>query len=148
MRSSRLLLDVNVLIALLDPKHDLHSVAHGWWSSVKDPAWASYALTENGVVRIMSNPNYHSRASFPISKVCRQLTMFSNSTDHQHWPDNISILSSSIFDYEYILGPRQITEAYLLALAVRNGGNLVTFDTGISITSVSVAKPENLVVVC
>jgi toxin-antitoxin system PIN domain toxin len=148
MMSPRSLLDVNVLIALLDPEHDFHSTAHRWWAEENHPAWASCPLTENGVVRIMSNPNYHSQANFSISKVSRLLVAFSEVTDHQFWPDGISLLNGSIFDNHNILGPKHITDSYLLALSVYNGGRLVTFDSGVSLASVIAAKPENLSVVC
>ena len=54
----RALLDVNLLIALLDPDHVFHERAHDWWEANRSAGWASCPLTENGVVRVMSNPNY------------------------------------------------------------------------------------------
>ena len=68
-------------------------------------------------------------------------------TDHEFWPDDISLLDDSIIWPEYVLGPKQLTDVYLLALAVRNNGRLVTFDEKISISAVNGAKDENLVIV-
>ena len=62
------------------------------------------------------------------------------------WPDDISITDTAIFDHRHVQGHRQLTDVYLLALAVRNGGRLVTFDRRLSIESVRGAKPENLVI--
>jgi uncharacterized protein len=66
--------------------------------------------------------------------------------DHKFWPDDISIVDDTIFDHGYILGPNQITDVYLLGLAVRNGGRLVTFDRGLPLKAVRGAEPRHVVV--
>ena len=66
--------------------------------------------------------------------------------NHEFWPDDISIADDSLFDHAHILGPNQITDVYLLALAVKNGGRLVTFDRGLPIKSVRGAEARHLVV--
>ena len=54
----RALLDINVLIALLDSDHSLHSQATGWFDKYANDGWASCPITQNGCVRVMSNPAY------------------------------------------------------------------------------------------
>jgi hypothetical protein len=68
------------------------------------------------------------------------------SADHEFWPDDISITDEALFDHSRILGPNQITDVYLLGLAVKNGGRLVTFDRGLPISAVRGAEARHLVV--
>ncbi|MGO8763683.1 MAG: TA system VapC family ribonuclease toxin [Limisphaerales bacterium] len=140
----RALLDVNVIIALFDPDHALHERAHEWWAANVKRGWASCPLTENGVVRAMSNPNYSEKMQFPPADLINQLQKFAGQSDHAFWPDKISLGDERIFAAERIHSSRQITDIYLLALAVENQGRLVTFDRGISLSSVRNAKAANL----
>lgn len=55
------LLDVNVLVALFDPAHVHHDAAHAWFGEHCAQGWATCALTENGLVRVLSNPAYPGR---------------------------------------------------------------------------------------
>ena len=66
--------------------------------------------------------------------------------DHEFWPDDITITDDQLFDHGFILGPNQITDVYLLGLAVKNGGRLVTFDRGLPLKAVRGAEPKHLVV--
>jgi predicted nucleic acid-binding protein len=67
-------------------------------------------------------------------------------TDHAFWPDDISLLDAQLFDRSRILGPRQLTDVYLLALAVRNGGRLATFDGAVPLTAVRGAETGHLAI--
>jgi len=127
----RCLLDVNVLIALIDPSHAFHSRAHQWWRK-SQPAWASCPITENGLVRITSAVNYSKIFRFTVAELTTLFQTFVEAFDHAFWPDTISLRDPACFDHRRILSSRQITDTYLLALAVKNGGLLVTFDHGIS----------------
>lgn len=142
----RALLDVNVIIALLDPDHAFHERAHVWWSANAKNGWASCPLTENGVVRIMSNPGYSQHARFTPGDLIGRLRQFAVQTHHEFWPDDISFRDATIFTADHIHSSRQLTDLYLLALAVRNRGRLVTFDLGIPLSSVCSAKAINLCV--
>ena len=142
----RALLDVNVLIALLDADHSFHSRAHSWWVSNKNSGWASCAITENAVVRIMGNPNYKKTKRFSPAAVISSLEIFSSETDHEFWHEDISLRDEKLFGREYILSSSQLTDIYLLALATKQDGKLVTFDQNISLTAVRIAKPQNLTV--
>jgi toxin-antitoxin system PIN domain toxin len=138
------LLDVNFLIALFDPDHVHHEAAHAWFSVHRDAGWASCPLTENGIVRILSNPAYSPTAERPV-EIARRLASFRDSGNHSFWPDDVSICDTKTFNLG--TGHRQLTDVYLLALAVRHGGRLATFDRSISAKEVRGARPEHLVVV-
>jgi toxin-antitoxin system PIN domain toxin len=140
----RALFDVNVLIAIVDTDHEHHAEAHRWWAENISSGWATCPLTENGMIRIMSQSRYKSpiSATFAIDLLNEQF----GKTDHVFWPDDLSICDNARFSVGRILGPNQITDAYLLALAVRNGGRLVTFDRGIPLSAVRGAGAGHLVV--
>jgi toxin-antitoxin system PIN domain toxin len=141
----RALLDVSVLLALFDPVHIHHRRAMTWWSGDRADGWASCAITQNGFLRIASQPTYSN--PFPLPKAMATLQAQIAKSDHTFWPDNISLLDGSLIDHSRVLGPRQLTDIYLLALAVHNGGRLVTIDRSISLGAVKGACREHLVVV-
>lgn len=143
----RALLDVNVVIALLDPDHAFHDRAHRWWAANSGSGWASCPLTENGVVRIMSHPSYSRGGQFAPSDLISRLREFARQTDHEFWPDDLSVRDEAAFSAERIHGSRQLTDLYLLALAAEHGGRLATFDLGIPTSAVRNVKAENLTVV-
>ena len=138
----RALLDVNVLIALLDADHSLHARATEWFAGNARDTWASCPITENGCVRIMSHPGYPN--SLPVRAVMERLAAARKGELHEFWPDDISLLDSQVADPTRIHGPRQITDLYLLALAVRHGGRFVTFDASISLDAVKGSAKRHL----
>ena len=140
----RALLYVNVIIALLDPDHAFHERAHAWWAANMKSGWASCPLTENGVVRIMSNPGYSQKTRFTPGDLIDRLRKFAANSNHEFWPDEISLCDEKIFAMERIHSSRQLTDLYLLALAVEHHGGLVTFDHGIPLSGVHNAKAANL----
>jgi uncharacterized protein len=141
---SRALLDVNVLLALLDGDHIDHQLAREWLDQEIGSGWASCPITENGFVRIISQPRYPS----PISpaEAIERLGEACGSEHHEFWPCDASILDARIVDRSRLLGPRQITDAYLLALAAARRGRFVTFDRALSPSSVYGATAEHLIV--
>lgn len=143
----RALLDVNILIALLDADHTFHRRSLAWFAANQKDGWASCPLTENALVRITANPNYSGFGQYSITDSIEQLREFIKKTDHRFWIDEISILDDSLFASDKIHGPRQLTDLYLLALATKNHGRLVTFDQGIPLSAVPGAKAENLCIV-
>ena len=119
------LLDVNLLLALTDPMHIHHQLAHCWFAEKGQQAWATCALTENGFVRIASHPHYPNRpgeATFVLA-ILRQLC---EAPGHQFWTDDISI--RQILEADAIITHAQITDIYLLGLAVHRNGKLATLD--------------------
>jgi uncharacterized protein len=140
----RALLDVNVLIALLDSDHASHHSAISWFSKHAIEGWASCPITQNGCIRIMSNPGYPNR--LPAQAVIEHLAEACQQDIHEFWPDEVSLLDSEVVDSTRIHGPRQLTDVYLLALAVRHGGRLVTFDTGVPLAAVRKATRQKLLI--
>ena len=80
------LLDVNVLVALFDPSHIHHEAAHAWFGPRREEGWATCPLTENGMVRVLSNPAYPGRRTTVADAVSR-LTAFAASGHRKFWPD-------------------------------------------------------------
>jgi toxin-antitoxin system PIN domain toxin len=142
----RALLDVNVVIALFDPDHAFHERSHEWWSVQVKFGWSSCPITENGVVRIMSNPGYSKKTRFAPGDLISRLQAFIQHTDHEFWPDTLSLLDEKIFSAERIHSSRQLTDFYLLSLAAKHGGMLATFDQSIPISAVKIAAAKNLCV--
>lgn len=141
----RALLDVNVLLALLDGDHLDHQRARSWLEAEIGRGWASCPITENGFVRVISQPRYPS----PITPA-EAIGLLGAAAAPPHWEFwgcDVSLLDASVVDRSRLHGPRQVTDGYLLALAVAHGGRFVTFDQSISLSVVRGASPDNLVVV-
>ena len=142
-RAVRALFDVNVLIALLDRDHVSHAAATAWHRANAEHGWASCPITENGTARVMSSPGYPN--ALAAAEVVARLEKAARSGPHEFWPDDVSLLDASVFDHRAILGPKQITDRYLIALAVKHRGRLVTFDRGIRPSGVRGALDEHIV---
>lgn len=141
---SRALLDVNVLLALLDADHVDHRRARAWLDREIGSGWASCPITQNGFVRIVSQPRYPSPV---VPAVAVELLEGAAGTPHhEFWSCDISLLDVSVVDRSRVHGPRQVTDSYLLALAAARGGRLVTFDRSVVLSSVPAAAEEHLVV--
>jgi toxin-antitoxin system PIN domain toxin len=138
----RALLDVNVLIALLDVDHSLHVRARNWFAAGGGREWASCPLTQNGCVRIMSHPAYPNGVA--VRAVIERLAEAAADPHHEFWPDTLSLLDSQVADASRIHGPRQVTDLYLLALAVRRNGRFVTFDRSVALDAIHGAQPRHL----
>jgi hypothetical protein len=140
----RALLDVSLLLALFDVDHSHHPDAGRWWAADRRHGWASCPLSQNGFVRIISGSGYPRRLLTAEAVVLleKQIEL----GNHQFWSDDLSIVDPEVFDHSYILGPKQLTDVYLLALAVKNGGRLVTFDRSIPLRAVRGAEAHHVVV--
>ena len=125
----RALLDVNVLVALLDAAHIHHHEATTWLARNLRHGWASCPMTQNGCLRILSLPSYLNRQ--PPREVATRLAQAARDPAHEFWPDSLSLLDDARVSWDHVLGTRQITDVYLLALAAYHRGRLVTFDTRI-----------------
>lgn len=141
----RALLDVNVLIALLDAGHVHHAAANAWLDAHVEQGWASCPLTQNGCLRIMSTDSY--ARPQPLAEIAQRLREAASMHFHEFWPDEISVLDAERFDAGRWLASRQITDAYLLALAVKRGGTFVTFDRSIDRGLVRGAEARHLTVI-
>jgi toxin-antitoxin system PIN domain toxin len=141
----RALLDVNLLLALLQPDHAHFERAHQWWDANREHGWASCPLTQNGFIRILSQPTYE--RPMPVSRALDALAERALHTDHAFWPDDISLLDAALFERNRVLGPKQLTDIYLLGLAVKNGGRLATFDRTIPMGAVRGAQARHLIII-
>jgi toxin-antitoxin system PIN domain toxin len=139
----RALLDVNVLLALMDEEHRHHSRAHAWLETA-DAGWATCAITEIGMVRIVSQPAY----PHPLTTddAVELLTDACGGRGHEYWPCDVSLRDAVRIDRVNLISHKQVTDTYLLALAVAHGGRFVTFDKGVSLATVPGVAPENLIV--
>jgi toxin-antitoxin system PIN domain toxin len=139
----RALLDVNVLLALLDADHVYHMTAREWIAAEIRHGWASCALTQNGFVRVISQPRYPSPVT-PYEAIDR-LYRATSTEHHEFWSCSISLLEGLHVNPSHVHGPRQVTDIYLLALAAKHGGRFVTFDRSIPLSAAPGARSENLV---
>jgi uncharacterized protein len=124
---SAFLLDVNVLIALVDPNHIHHDAAHEWFQDEGHPAWATCPLTENGLLRIVGHPRYPNSPGSPAA-VAHLLVGLRALPGHQFWADDTSLTDPARVAVDRLLVSSQVTDTYLLSLAVARGGYLATFD--------------------
>ena len=141
---SRSLLDVNVLLALLDRDHVDHERARSWFSGEIEHGWASCAVTQNGFVRIISQPRYPNPV--PPSQAVELLARAAGTEHHEFWTCSVSLLDSKIIDSSRVHGPKQVTDVYLLALAAAHGGRFVTLDSRIPLDAAPAATDDHLTV--
>ena len=140
----RALLDVNMLLALLDADHVDHGRAHAFLDEEISQGWASCPITQNGFVRVITQPRYPSPVSSSLA--IERLRRACATAHHSFWPCDLSLLDPSVIDASRLHGHRHITAAYLLALAVRHTGRFVTFDRSVPLDTVAGSTPGHLVV--
>ena len=138
------LLDVNALIALLDSTHVLHDVTVAWFRRQAQAGWATCAITQNGFVRIVSQPSYPNPV--PTAQAAAILRQATTDQTHRFWPCDVQLCDPAVVSQEHLLGPKQVSDAYLLALAVARGGRFATFDQRVS-TAVAVGAAETDLIV-
>lgn len=137
----RALLDVNVLIALLDADHLHHEAAWRWLRHNIRFGWATCPITQNGCLRIMSQPSYPN--SLATSRVVERLREATATDHHEFWPASTSLLYPNVVDWRQVIGPKQITDVYLLALAVERQGRFATFDAHVVLGTVPAAEDRH-----
>ena len=121
------LLDVNVLIALMDSSHIRNGDALSWFSTEGKHAWATCPMTENAILRIVGHPSYPNWFGNPPI-VAELFTQFLSLPGHTFWLDDVSLLDREKVDTSRLSTASQITDSYLLALAIAHGGQLATLD--------------------
>lgn len=124
------LLDVNVLVALAWPNHVQHRRAHKWFETARPGGWATCPLTQSGFVRVSSNRQVVPEARTPREAI-ELLARIVAVPGHVFWEDDVSLAASQQVDRDKLRGHRQVTDVHLLALALRRGGRLATFDRGV-----------------
>ena len=129
------LLDINVLIALVDPAHVQHDQAHGWFARVGKKAFATCPITENGLLRIVGHPKYPNSPGAP-SAVMAALVAIRALPGHHFWADKVSLAEGEHVDASRLSSPSQVTDTYLLALAAAHGGRLASMDKRLVVDAV------------
>lgn len=140
------LLDVNVLIALIDPAHVQHDRAHDWFATSGQAAWATCPITENGVLRIVGHPRYPNSPG-PPAVVAEFVAVLRGLGGHLFWPDDTTFFDDTLVDLGRLLDSGRVTDTYLLALARAHGGKLATFDRHI-VTNAVIDGDRALHVIC
>jgi hypothetical protein len=138
------LLDTNLLIALLWPSHVQHDQAVHWFVRRRSRKWATCPLTEAGFVRIVSNPAF-SRDAVTPREAAGLLAANTAAADHVFWNVDMAVNEAVAVAGPRLVGHQQVTDAYLLALAVRRGGVLATLDQGV-VALTAPRSPERRVV--
>ena len=129
------LLDVNVILALLDPSHIFHDRSHAWFEAIGRRSWATCPLTENGAIRIFGHKRYLEGPGSP-AKAASLVSGLREVANHQFWPDSFSLFDEPLVSTETIRSSADVTDTYLLTLAALRGGELATFDRKLSIAAV------------
>ena len=132
---SRFLLDVNTVLALLDPQHVFHDAAHAWAEGAPNARWLTCPLVQNAVVRVASQTAYPNHLG--TTKAVRTvLGSFCASSRHEFCPDDISLVDDAHMLRPDLLTPSRVMDLYLLALAHHHGAQLATFDRRIPVEAV------------
>jgi len=129
------LLDVNLLIALVDPAHVQHEPAHEWFARVGSQGFATCPITENGLLRIVGHPRYPNSPGAP-GAVAALLAALRALPGHSFWADTISVADDRWVDVSRLSSHAQVTDSYLLALARAHGGRLASLDRKLSVLAV------------
>ena len=137
------LLDVNVLVALFDPDHVHHDLAHDWFDAQRNLGWATCPLTENGLVRVLSSPRFR-EAGLAVADIAGRLRALKTTGRHTFWPDDVTLTDDRLFRPLRMRGHRQITDVYLAGLAQAKGGHLATLDRSIPVGAIVDASPDLL----
>ena len=124
------LLDTNVLVALAWPNHVHHETAHQWFARHAKNGWATCPLTQCGFVRISSNPRISSGSVTPGNALTILRGMTSHK-QHRFWPADIDYSQDGKHLAGMLTGHQQVTDSYLMHLAIKHKGRLATFDKGI-----------------
>ena len=124
------LLDANVLIALMWPAHEDHDRAQAWFRKNANRGWATCAHTQSAFVRIVSNPAFSPDAVTPQA-ASNLLSNNLRDARHHFWSMDIPFQKAAEPLLKRLIGHHQVTDAYLLGLAMHKNGRLVTMDRGI-----------------
>jgi len=125
------LLDVNVLLALAWSRHGAHDRVGRWFAHHSQSGWATCPFTQAGFVRILSNPAFSRDALSPQAALA-VLEANLKLPGHSFWPDSIAVPEAISYVEHKLTGHRQVTDAYLLGLAIHRGGKLATMDEGVA----------------
>lgn len=131
MNRHPILLDVNVLFALLWPRSEFHGPVRAWFRDQASRAWATCPITQSGLVRLISNP----ALSVDATSVDEAMSLLRSNLAHPghvFWPDDLDLLRSIGLSGAKLQGHRQLTDAYLLGLAIHRKGHFATLDKSVA----------------
>lgn len=123
------LVDTNVLLALAWPNHQHHAQAHGWFAAQATKGWATCAFTQLGFIRLSSNPAYTASAVSP-QEAATLLRQWTRLKSHRFWA---SPAADDPALYACAIGHQQVNDAWLVEVARRNSGRLVTLDRRLAV---------------
>lgn len=124
------LLDVNVLVALMWPAHESHAHVQDWFARHARRGWATSPLTQAAFVRLVSNPAFSPDAVGPQEAI-NLLAANLRHRHHRFWADDLTLAEATKRFRGKLVGHRQISDAYLLGLAIHRKGKLATMDRAI-----------------
>ena len=145
MEALKSLLDVSVLIALIDDYHNAHARTTAWFQDNVTQGWATCPIAENGCIRILSQPRYENRIS--IVQAVERVRALVSLPNYEFVADDISLHDAAVLDAQMLSGPAQLTDLYLLALAVKYDMRLATLDARIRLDAVIGTSPSNLAII-
>jgi toxin-antitoxin system PIN domain toxin len=132
---ARFLLDVNVVLPLLDPRHVFHEAAHAWAREYHDAQWFTTPLVQHAVMRVASQPRYPNSLG-TVGAVRQVLMGFVSTARHRLLADDVALTNEALVRNDALLTPASVTDVHLLALAVKHGLQLATFDRRIPATAI------------
>ena len=124
------LFDANLLIALTHAAHVHHTDAHRWFAARPKRRWASCALTQLAFLRLTSNSKVVVETISPAEALDALATMTAQ-PQHEYWSESPEPRHLPTLHSPALIGHRQITDAYLLGLAVHKRQRLATLDRGL-----------------
>ena len=127
---SRFLLDVNVLVALHVPGNQDYDRVQQWFAQTGSNSFATCSITEAGFVRISSQLSVKN-GPIDFHEVRIALANLASLPGHAYWPMDISYLEATKPFEQHMHGHRQVTDAFLLGLALHHRGKLATLDRAI-----------------
>ena len=140
------LLDANVLIAMMWPAHAAHAKVQHWLSTRAAEKWASCPMTQAAFVRIVSNPAFSPNALTPANAFALLGSNLKH-PGHEFWRDEIQLTEVVELTQAKLVGHQQITDVYLLGLAIHKKGKLVTLDRNVPALLRQTSEKLDLVVV-
>lgn len=134
VKSTAVLLDANVLLALGWSTHEHHDAARRWFKRSEATHWATCPLTQLAFVRLSSNPHVVDPVATPqqAAELLRRMVAHPR---HVFWSDTIDLATEVEWPWDWVVGHRQVTDSRLVLLAKRNNGRLATFDRRIAKTA-------------
>lgn len=127
---SRQLPDVNVLLALVWPKHEAHQAAHAWFARAGQTSWATNPITQLGLVRLLTNPAV-TQGAVNAAVAVGMMQQLTQHAAHQFWPLDKPVAAELEPMCARVRGHQQWTDALLLQQAIAHRAVLVSFDKGI-----------------